>query len=100
MNKRKPFNPNMGQLLVTGHDAEAVFCWNGFRDPDHLVDALSVIREYVRNSCTGVFISGESLCQPLPRPVDTEVEDFAAHRAREGNLDLRTSAAMAKKLSA
>ena len=67
MNKKKSFNPNHGQLLITGHDAEAVFCWSGFRDPDHLVAALGVLKEYIRNSCCGCFISGETKVEPLPR---------------------------------
>ena len=67
MNKRKSFDPKNGGLLVTGHLGEAVVMWSGFQTPDDIVSALSTVREYIRNSCTGRFISGETLCEPLPR---------------------------------
>lgn len=102
-NRRKVFNPNSGQILALHGDAEAVFVWTGFHDPIHIEKVLTAIREYCRNTCTGVFITGLTKVEPLPRPkdIDTDVEDFASHRASEGNLDLRTSAAIAiSKLNA
>ena len=67
MNKRKSFDPTKGGLLVTGHLGEAVVMWSGFQNPDDIVAALSVVKEYLRNRCCGIFITGETLIEPLPR---------------------------------
>ena len=66
MNKRKVFDPSKGQLLAIAGDAEAVFVWTGFSDPEHIETVLTGIREYIRNQCCGRFISGECLVEPLP----------------------------------
>ena len=67
MNKRKVFDPSNGGLLVSGHLGEVVVMWSGFQNPDDIVSALTVVREYILNSCTGIFIAGSTLIEPLPR---------------------------------